>query len=217
VLRLLVVLLLAANGVFYAWTQGWLAGASGTRARGEREPERAQQQVQPDAVKLLRPQAASAAIAAAEMANAAVCLDVGPFGADELEAAERQLAPLPPGSWARVAKQGPARWIVYMGRFADRETLARKVDEVKRRQLPFEEVRGAPSLEPGLSLGSYDNRAAADAALASLVERGVSTARVVAMAPAAPTTLLRVERADAGLRAQLGALGAALAPCASRQ
>jgi hypothetical protein len=60
-LRLLVVLLLAANGLFYAWSQGWLDAVTGTRAQGEREPQRLQKQVHPEAVKVLPPGAASAA------------------------------------------------------------------------------------------------------------------------------------------------------------
>src|SRR5687767_1520963 len=98
-LRLLVVLLLAANGLFYAWTQGWLGDVFG-HPRGEREPARLAEQVRPDDVRLLPPRAASAALAAA--AGAPVCLEAGPFAGAVLDAAERQLAALPPGSWTRV-------------------------------------------------------------------------------------------------------------------
>lgn len=104
-LRLLVVLLLAVNGAFFAWSQGWLDAVIGS-ARGEREPARLAAQVRPDEVKLLPPRAASAALAAAAVAGAPVCLEAGPFAGAELEAAERRLATLPPGSWTRVA--GPA-------------------------------------------------------------------------------------------------------------
>jgi hypothetical protein len=101
-LRVLVVLLLVANGVFFAWSQGWLDAFTG-RARGEREPARLAEQVRPDDVKLLPPRAASAALAAAAASS---CLEAGPFVGAELDAAERRLAALPPGSWTRVA--GPA-------------------------------------------------------------------------------------------------------------
>jgi hypothetical protein len=60
-LRLLVALLLAANGLFYAWSQGWLDTLTGTRAQGEREPQRLQKQVNPEAVKVLPPGAAASA------------------------------------------------------------------------------------------------------------------------------------------------------------
>jgi hypothetical protein len=216
-LRLLVVLLLVANGVFYVWSQGWLDGVTGSRARGEREPARLQEQLHPDAVKLLPPQAASAALAAAEVANAPVCLEAGPFAAPELDTAEQQLTALPAGSWVRIAAPQPGRWIVYMGRFADREALEQKIAEVKRRQVEFELVHDAPAYEPGLSLGSYDSRDAADAALEKLVGRGVHTARVLALVPPVSLTLLRVERADGGLRRQLATLAAGFAPCRSRQ
>jgi len=103
-LRTLVVLLLVANGAFFAWSQGWLDAVTGS-ARGEREPARLAAQVRPDDVKLLSPRAASAALAAAATGGP-VCLEAGPFTGAELEAAERRLATLPPGSWSRVT--GPA-------------------------------------------------------------------------------------------------------------
>jgi hypothetical protein len=102
-LRLLVVLLLAANGAFIAWSQGWLDAVTGPH--DEREPARLAEQVRPDDVKLLPPRAASAVLAAADAAGTPVCLEAGPFAGAELEAAERQLTALPPGSWTRVASR----------------------------------------------------------------------------------------------------------------
>lgn len=52
-LRALVVLLLLANLAFFAWTLGWLDGVVGARASGDREPERLQRQVRPEAVRIL--------------------------------------------------------------------------------------------------------------------------------------------------------------------
>ena len=57
-LRALVVLLLAANLLFFAFDRGWLDGFAGVAARSEREPQRMTQQQTPDAVALLAPQAA---------------------------------------------------------------------------------------------------------------------------------------------------------------
>jgi hypothetical protein len=217
-LRLLAVLLLAANGLFFAWSQGWLDGISGVPAHGEREPDRLSRQVNPDAVKLLPSPAASAAMAAVTAASAPsagppACLEAGPFSDAELSGFERALGALPPGSWTRVTTQRPGRWLVYMGRFGEREQLERRMEELRRRQIDFSMVQGAPAHEPGLSLGSYDTRAAAEAALERFAERGVRTARVLAL-PAAPATLLRAEKPDAALRTQLAALG--FTPCGGR-
>ena len=43
-------------------------------------------------------------------------------------------------------------------------------------KLDAEELRGMPELQPGLSLGRFDSKPAADAALARMVQRGVRTA-----------------------------------------
>lgn len=63
-LRVLVLLLLGANALFFAWTQGWLDSVVGP-ARPEREPQRMAAQVRPELVQILPPAAASAASSAA--------------------------------------------------------------------------------------------------------------------------------------------------------
>jgi hypothetical protein len=65
-----------------------------------------------------------------------------------------------------------------------------------------------PELADGLALGRYDNRAAADKALAEVTQRGVRTARVMPLSAPAVTHSLRVERADATLQARLAGLRA---------
>jgi hypothetical protein len=51
-LRGLVLLLALANIGFYAWSHGWFA-AVGLQPHSQREPERLQRQVAPDAVQLV--------------------------------------------------------------------------------------------------------------------------------------------------------------------
>ncbi|HWH80737.1 MAG TPA: SPOR domain-containing protein, partial [Burkholderiaceae bacterium] len=183
-LRALIALLLLANLGYFAWSQGWL-DAIGLRASGDREPERLQRQVRPELVRILPPGAASQAAAAA----AAACFEAGPFNDTELAAAQAaaQLA-LPAGSWVALRSDVPGTWIVYMGRYASREALAKKEEELKRRQLPFDEVRDNPALAPGLALGRFDTQPAAAQALERLGQAGVHTARVVELAPASSRT-----------------------------
>jgi hypothetical protein len=167
---------------------------------------------------------ASAAATASNGTTVLGCLQAGPFTPTEVgkvEAALQSALPaLAPGYWTNVKIETPGIWLVYMGKYADREALLAKQEELRRfRNLSFEEVQGAPALEPGLSLGRYDSRSGAEAALARLVERGVRTARVVALSPPAVVHTLRVERVDASLKAQLLGLppavlaGTAFAPC----
>jgi hypothetical protein len=212
--RALVVALLVANVAFWAWTQGWLDGLVGVSPLGDREPARVERQVDPQRVRVVTaaavaPAAPAPAPAPAPADAATACLEAGPFSPLEAIAAEAALvrAALPPGSWRDVRVDRPGTWVIYVGRFASREQMTQREDELRRLRIAFEPVRVA-DLEPGLVLGSYDARAGADEALQQFIQRGVPGARVVATAPPSTTHLLRVERADAALQAQLAALRA---------
>ncbi|MBC8057696.1 MAG: hypothetical protein H7Y61_14065 [Rhizobiales bacterium] len=215
-LRALIAALLLANFAFFAWTQGWLDTFVSVRSTGDREPERMQRQVRPELIRIL-PASASAAVAAPV---ALACFEAGPFTDADFGAAQAAAqAQLPPGSWAAVKTEQPGTWIVYMGRYADREALKQKEDELKRRRAPYEEVREPPALAPGLSLGRFDQRAAATAALEQFTLQGIRTARVVELAAPAIRHLLRVDNADTALSTQLAVLkieglGKGFAACA---
>jgi hypothetical protein len=220
-LRTLAIVLLVGNALLLAAQFGLfdrLTGA-GNSAPPQREPERLLRQLNPEWVRVLPPQAASAALsaaaasaaqsaAAASSAAALACLEAGPFGAADAEVAERTLreAGLAAGSWQAQKTEDGGAFMVYMGRYAEREMLQRKLEEVKRRKVEVEELRGAPELQPGLSLGRFDSRPAADAALASMVQRGVRSARVITLRQAQSQTVLRVAAADAAARARLAGL-----------
>ena len=207
-LRALVLLLILANLGFFAWSQGWLDAVVGVRARGDREPERLTRQFQPQSVRILAPGAAAAAMSASAPAAGVSCVEAGPFSLAEAGVAEALLQPaLPAGSWARRNVEQAGTWLVYLGRFTAVEPLQRQTEELRRLNAPFEEVQSPPELAPGLSLGRFDNRAAADKALEQLTQRGVRRARVVTLSEPATTVTLRIERADPALAAQAAALG----------
>jgi len=218
VLRALVAALLLANLAFYAWSEGWLDGLVGVRAHGDREPERLAQQVRPEVVKVLTPQAVAAAASAA--ASKLVCLEAGPFSPGEVAAAESALsAVLPAGTWVNLKTDRPGAWIVYLGLFADVETRRSKEQELARARVAFEVVRNSPDLEPGLSLGRYDDRGDAEAARVQLMQRGVRTPKLVEISKPVSLHLLRVDQAEpdlatkvAGLKAE--ALGKGFGACA---
>ena len=207
-LRALALLLLVANLGFFAWTQGWLDAVVGVHSRGDREPERLARQFQPQSVHIVPPNEAAAAMSAAAPAAGPSCLEAGPFTAAEADSAESLLqAALPASSWVRAIAVQPGVWLVYLGRFADLEAMQQKANELRRLQAPFEEVQGPPELVPGLALGQFDTRAAAQRALDDLTQRGVRTARVVTLAEPATMVMLRIEHADAALAVQVAALG----------
>ena len=59
-LRLAVIALLLANAGYYAYTQGWLRSAGLAEAE-QAEPQRVQQQIRPETLKVLRTQGSTAA------------------------------------------------------------------------------------------------------------------------------------------------------------
>ena len=200
-LRALVALLLLANAAVFAWSQGWLGEGSGTHSAGAEAATRQARQIRPQSVVILSPTSARAAAAAF------ACLEAGPFNAGQLTLAESALQPLlPAGSWTDVRTERPAVWIVYMGKYETTELMARKQAEVTRTKIEFEELRNAPDLEPGLALGHFDSREAADRALAQYAQRGLRSARVVELVPPATSHMLRIEKAGSAVLAQATAL-----------
>ena len=238
-LQRLVVLLILANLLFFAWSRGWLEDLTGSRVHPEREPERLARQVNPELVVILPPGAASAsssgpvapaaaaaaaAAAASSVATSGTCLEAGPFASGAAVSAVAALQalqpPLRPGSWAEVKTERPGSWMLYMGRFPNRDAMSKKEDELKRSRVSYESLTAPADLVPGFSLGRYDDRAAADRGLEQLGQRGVRSARVVELS--APTTqhMLRADKADAAVAAQLTAirspvLGRGFVPCGS--
>lgn len=210
-LRLLVLLLLLANGAYFAWSRGELAALGFAPARQD-EPQRLAQQIQPQRLRLLKTDEARRQEAAATptAAGATECLRAGLFDERQAQALRQALQPLPAESWVLEAGVEPARWIVYMGRYDTPDALVRKRAELRARNVRFEPLTN-PTLEPGLSLGAHSSEAAATQALAELTARGVRTARVLQEQPEQRGQWLRLPAASAALRARVEAMRPALA------
>lgn len=178
-LRLFVLLLILANGVYFAWSQGLLR-AYGFAPVPQSEPHRVAQQIHPEAIHVLTPQEVKRAeVQTPVEAAPKECLQAGPF--DDAQAATlRQAleANLAPGTWQVDTVNVSARWIVYMGKFANTELLAKKKGELAVMRLVPQPLNNL-DLELGLSLGGFDTEADAAAELAKLSLRGIRTAKVV--------------------------------------
>lgn len=206
-LRLITLLLLLINGIYWLWSDGSLPGFASDQ---QTEPERLKQQIKPQSLRLLTAQELQQLEATPAAAKTTACLQAGPFS----EAQSLQLRPLlssalPSDSWTLQTVVTPAQWIVYMGKYANADDLTKKQTELTTLKIRFEPVL-EPTLQYGLSLGSYTTRAAASAGLDTLGRRGIRTARVLQQGPEARAALLRISNADDALRARLSELDPAL-------
>lgn len=225
-LRLAVIVLLLANAGYYAWSHGWLR-SWGLAPVEQTEPQRMAQQIRPETLRILRaretppvapsvaseapafapPARAPAAMAAS--APATVCLQAGTLDQRQADAVRTAAAALPQGSWSLESTPIPGRWMVYMGRFADDEALAKKRAELRARKVDHDRAGG--TLELGLSLGRFASKEAAERELTNLGTKGVRTARVVQERAEAPGFTLRLPAVNDALRAQLDVLRTAMA------
>lgn len=209
-LRLAVIALLLANAGYYAYTQGWLRSA-GLVTPEQAEPQRLQQQIRPETLKVLRAQgatnnptpppapaaapaadtaASTPAPTAAAPADAGECLQAGVFDDKQAAALRTAAAALPAGSWSLEPTPITGRWMIYMGRFDDQDTLDKKRAELRARKVDFDRAGG--TLELGLSLGRFSTEEAAQRGLTALNAQGVRTARVVLERQAATGFILKL-------------------------
>jgi hypothetical protein len=207
-LRLVALLLLLANAGYYAWSQGLLA-AWGLAPARQSEPQRLQQQIKPEMLRVLPAEEARTMDPAALAARAPECLQAGPLEGPQAAAVRQSLDSWPAGSWSLETGVEPARWILYMGKYAAAENVSRKKAELRQLGVSFEALPD-PSLEPGLSLGSFASQAAAAQQLEALAQRGVQTAKVVQERPESRGQMLKLASVDDSLRARLDELKPAL-------
>jgi hypothetical protein len=202
-LRLLVLLLILANGAYFAWASGALR-AYGFAPQQQTEPQRLAQQLKPEAIHVLTGDEFKQVEAQrqAELAPKE-CLQAGPFTDAQWSALRPTLeGVLPADAWQFDTVQESARWIVYMGKYPNAPALAKKRGELSAMNLKAQALTN-PALEPGLSLGSFDSAQAANAELARLSLRGIRTARVVQEQEERQVTMLKLPALTEALKQQL--------------
>jgi hypothetical protein len=210
-LRLFVLILILANGLYLAWSEGWLR-AQGFGPAQQSEPQRLAQQIRPEAVRILTP-AESKKVQALVLADLEPkhCLTAGPFDTAQVSALDLALASaVPPGGWQFESVTVPERWIIYMGKFANAEALEKKRGELAFLKLQPQPLHNA-TLEIGLSLGGYGTQAAANAELANLTQRGIRTAKVVQERAAGSATYLKLPALTDAMKLRLNDVKPALA------
>lgn len=209
-LRLLLLVLLLANGAYFVWSQGLLQ-AYGLAPASHREPERLGKQLNPEALWILTKAEIKRNEAQVHADQAPKeCLHAGPL--DEVQVIELRRvleSSLGPSGWHIDTVTTPARWIIYMGKFSNPEALAKKRGELLAMNLQPQALANA-SLEIGLSLGGFDTQAEASAELGRLSARGIRTARVVQESAESHTSQLKLPLVTDSIKTRLGEIQAAL-------
>jgi hypothetical protein len=232
-LRLFALLLLLANGLFFAWSNGYLS-PWGFATASKSESFRINEQIEPERIVVKQKDAAavqtvtnvaattsvttstpaiqivSTTATTPAVAATTVCLNAGVFNDKQSGILKQALSTkLPDVRWRFDTVTVPARWIVYMGKYqnnAARDLKKSQLDQIKVRY----EVLTEGNLEPGLSLGSHATQAAANQSLQQLFRQGVRTARVLQESPEQVGVTLVVPELDDSNRAKLNMVYATL-------
>lgn len=196
-MRVVVVVLLALNALFFIWSRGWLDSVTGLPAQGGRESQRVASQQHPERI---QPLAASAAVAAAQRS----CLELGPLEGDAaLAAAQAALKAAGADVQLRTSEQ-PGVWVVATIKLGDPDFRARKEATYKQLRLPFEPLEGLPAEQPAFVLSRHATQAEANAQAEAFDRRGLKGLRVLALKPAVSRHTLVIQ-ADGLLAARLQA------------
>lgn len=209
-LRLVVLLLVLLNAGYYAWSQGMLR-AYGWAPAVQSEPQRLEQQLRPEAIRILPPEEGrKAEQVALTPPKPPECLQAGLFDEAQTETLRKALeALLPPTAWSLETSVEPARWILYMGKFPNAAAQDKKRAELEKMKLKLQALDNA-ELQLGLSLGRFETQAQAQAELNALQKRGVRTARVVQERAELRQSQLRIPAADEAMKPKLEELKTAL-------
>jgi hypothetical protein len=191
-LRLLVVLLLLANGLYFAWSQGFLA-SMGLSPANPTEPDRLHQQIKPETVSVVSK--AELGQIERQQSTPTVCLQsevLTPAQAEPLRKRIESATPAwPADSWKFEARTEQASWMIFMGPYANAEHLDKKRQELKRLNVEFQPIHPR-SIGPGLLLSSAADKDSLETRLAALNKSGVRTARVLPLRPAASGPVLKL-------------------------
>jgi hypothetical protein len=217
-MRVLFILLLLGNLVFFGLKQGWF----GPMLPQSAEPQRLQNQVSPEIVKVLtEPEMTAASKAYASKTQplplpvsqptaAPSCLEWGSFSSADGQKAASLLAPLGLGAkLTRSTREETATHMVLMGPYVERPEAERKAAEVRRLGVTdvavIENVQGR-----FVSLGVFTSRQGAQTRLEQARTKGVNSARVSERETTLTRELFQVRDVDTVLEGKLRALSAQL-------
>lgn len=168
-MRVILILLLLANLALFALTR------LDTVAAGE--PQRLNEQVQPDKIRLLSAQQVAALNPARTTALADVCVEWGPLNEAERTRALADVAPLNLGAALSQRRVEAEAYLVTMNGFANRAAAEKRAAELRARgvaDVAVVERNGGTTL----SLGVFRTEQAANGRADALAQAGLAGARV---------------------------------------
>jgi hypothetical protein len=215
-MRALFFVLVLANLAFF----GWHAGYIGPPEQKTGEPERLNQQINPEKIRLVSADAARR-IEAAALARAA-CVEWGSFPLQDADRAQAALAPLALGDRLSSRKvEEAAQWWVFMPPQGGKTSADKKTEELKRLGVTDYFVVTDDGVNKwAISLGVFRTADAARSYLASISTKGVKTARVGERETRVQKTVFQIRQADDALQTKLAAIrkdfpGVDMHPCAA--
>jgi hypothetical protein len=191
-MRTLFFVLLLANVAFFGYS--WFSAALFPG-----ESLLLQQQINPQAIRLLAPQqVAKTASAKRELQRTAACLEWGVFSGGDVGRAEIALAPLALGARLTPRRiEETAGWWVYMPPQGSRQAATNKSAELKRLGVEdFFILQEDPKFRFAISLGVFRTEEAAKNRLEQLRAQGVRTARIGARESQTVKTAFQVREAS---------------------
>lgn len=212
-------ILLALNGVMFAYGRGYLGKINAE----EHEPARVKNQLEPQRVKLLSAEdaqaagastpaasaetAASAAAPQAAPAAAVACTEVGPLSASDAHRFDTRVARLELGtkqSQSTVPYQEVTSRLVYIPGQGSKEAADKKAAELRALGVTnFFVISTDSPYKWGISLGLFKSESSAQAMLASLSRQGVHSARIAPRGPMGTRTVYQFRGIDAATRAKI--------------
>jgi hypothetical protein len=198
-MRALLLMLVLLNAAYFAWSyySSGLASA---------ESHLVNQQIKPEAVRLLTP--AQVAVARSESSKTVACMEWGGFNAADAAKVDEALAPLALGGrLSQRRAEETASWWVYMPPQANRPAAVLKAAELKRLGVDdYFIVQDDAKSQFTLSLGVFRTEEAARKRLEQLRTRNVRTAQVGQRATAIQRVYYEVRAVDEATSAKLTAL-----------
>lgn len=214
-MRLVLLLLLLANLVFFAWVK-FLA------PQGSAEGHLVEQQINRDAIRLLGPaQVAALTVARKDAAKSTACIEWGAINTTDVSKAEAALADLvPAGRVSQRRVDETAKFWVFMPFQPTRQAAQQKAGELRR--LGVQElflVQDEAKARFSISLGVFRSEEAARSRLDELRKQGVRTALVGPRDTPVQRVYLQIRDVNEALAAKLndikqGFLGSEVKECA---